>query len=144
MRARRRHQSLDDYAFERINQMHAQFGAIVEAPATIYLGELQVIVQGLLLFGGRQRAVLWVYEVVQIGPSGEPTRVKYSYHFSYDGGHVFRYDRDAQHADMPEHKHIGPDERRVRWDPVTLQEVVDEVMSFVAEREAEEAAAEGR
>lgn len=77
MRPRRRHQSLDDYAYERINQVQDQFGAIVEAPATIYIGALQVIVQGLLLFGDRQQAPLWVYEVVEIGSEGEPTRAKY-------------------------------------------------------------------
>jgi hypothetical protein len=121
--------------------MHDQFGAIVQSPATIYTGR-RVIVQGLLLFGSRQQAPLWVYEVVVPAADGRPTRAKYSYHFSYDGGAIFRYDRDQQHEDMPEHKHLGPEERRVPWGPVTLQEVVDELTAFVAEREAEEAAAE--
>ncbi|HZS25370.1 MAG TPA: DUF6516 family protein [Gaiellaceae bacterium] len=135
MRRRRPPQSLEDYGFERTNQFH-HFGAIVESPAAIYLGDWRVIVQCLLIFGQQQQAQLWIYEVVGI-ENDRATRTKYSYHLTYDGSFVFRYDRDQQHPDMVEHKHLPPDERRVPWDAVTLQEVVDEVVAFTAEREAE-------
>lgn len=131
-----RPQSLAEYGYDRIEQFH-HFGALVQQPATIFLGDSRLVVQGLLIFGQRQQAGLWVYEVVEIG-GRVPTRVKYGYHLSYDNAMAFRYDRDSQHADMVEHKHLPPDERRVRWGAVSLQEVVDEAMDIVAEREEEE------
>ena len=136
-RRRANQRPLEDYAYERINRFH-QFGAVVQDPGTVWIGDRRVIVQGLLVFGRRQQALLWIYEVVEL-ENGVPRRTKYDYHYSYDGGPVFRYDRDAvQHPRMPEHKHIGPSERRVRWSRVTLQEVVDEVVEHVAAREEDE------
>ena len=44
----------------------------------------------------------------------------------------------VQHPEMPEHKHVGGDERRMEWTRLTLREVVDEVIEIVAARELDE------
>ena len=67
-----------------------------------------------------------------------PHRRKYGYHFLYEDDFVFRYDRDpTQHPEMPEHKHL-PGDHVDPCDPVTLAQVVDEVLDVVAQREANE------
>ena len=38
---------------------------------------------------------------------------------------------------MPYHKHLPPDGRRVEWERVTLQEVVDEFWPLVTDRDEE-------
>ncbi len=129
-----RRQSLGDYAYDRLEQFH-RTGAIVEQLGTIYIGEdWRLIIQGLLLFGQDQQAQLWVYEVVERNDE-TPSRVKYTYNLGYEGGLAFRYDRDPNHADMVEHKHLPPDGRRIAWGRVTFQEVIDECVAIVAERE---------
>jgi hypothetical protein len=39
------------------------------------------------------------------------------------------------HTDMPEHKHPYGDDRRIPWERVTLQEVVDEVLDLLSQQE---------
>ena len=51
---------------------------------------------------------------------------------------LFRYDFDPiQHPGMHYHKHVSPDpdRRRLKWDEVTLHEVMDEFWPMIQERD---------
>jgi hypothetical protein len=49
-----------------------------------------------------------------------------------------RYDRDPDnHPEMPEHKHLPPDER-IDSGPVSLRDVLDELNGIIYEIESEE------
>jgi hypothetical protein len=51
---------------------------------------------------------------------------------------LLRYDRDpVNHPDMPEHRHVPPDNRREKWSRVTLADVSDEMWDHVRQRAAE-------
>jgi hypothetical protein len=89
-------------------------------------------------FGREYDAVLHVFELIE-EVEGRAHRHLYAYHCLYRDRFLFRYDRDPDnHPEMPEHKHLPPDERRVAWDAVTLHEVLEEVHTLVAEIEAAE------
>jgi hypothetical protein len=121
--------ALTDYSFERGEQIHS-FGADVQIHFSFDVGD-ELIITANLAFG-EGRCILSIYEVVQLTDGGEPHRRKYGYQVIC-GDTSFRYDRDPIHADMPEHKHLG-DGRRVPWERVTLQDVVDEVLDLLSQR----------
>jgi hypothetical protein len=127
--------SLTDYGFERGNDLFS-LGAEVRDRLGIDVGD-ELHIDATLAFGQRRQAVLWIFEAVVI-TEGQPHRRKYGYHAEYEDIFLFRYDRDPeQHPEMPEHKHLPPDGRRVTSGRVTLREVVEELLDIVAEREGE-------
>jgi hypothetical protein len=124
--------SLTDYSFERGNYLHS-LGADVQH-ATFDVGDELILTASLSFAGGR--CILTVWEAVEI-VSGCPHRRKYGYRILVGAALGFGYDRDPTHVDMPEHKHL-PDGRRVPWDPVKLEEVVDEVLDLLSQVDADE------
>ena len=68
------------------------------------------------------------------GPAGIEV-VKYAFHFfDASAGTVFRYDNSPNHPEIgthPHHKHVGPDEAVVAADPVTIEEVLDEIRAHL-------------
>ena len=130
-------QSLDDYLRDRIAQLH-QLGGVVRAGSAIVDEEAAAwgTVHGTVTFGEFDLGFLNVFEDLEQGARGHPHRTKYSYHCAYEQSFLFRYDFDpVPHPDMPYHKHLPPDERRVESDRVTLQDVVDELWPLVTERD---------
>lgn len=128
-------QSLDDYARDRIAQLHTLGGVVREAGA-ILIGDQSATLHGWVTFGETDSGLLSAYEHLILQDDGTPHRQKYGYQCQYGDAFLFRYDRDAvQHQYMPHHKHVPPDERRIDWDRVTLQEVVDEFWPIVVERD---------
>src|SRR5215210_4521772 len=90
-------------------------------------------------FGEFDYGALSVCENVGHSEAGIPHRRKYGYQCNYRTDFLFRYDRDpVQHPDMPEHKHLPPDERRVHWDRVTSMDVAEEFSPIVSERDEAE------
>jgi len=69
------------------------------------------------------------------GPGGIEV-VKYAFHFfNASGRTVFRYDNSPNHPEIttrPHHKHVGPDEVVVAADPLTIEEVLNEIRAHLA------------
>lgn len=127
--------SLDDYARDRIAQLHGLGGVVREANA-ILVGDDSATVHGWVTFGETDGGLLGVYEHVILEDDGTPHRLKYGYQCQHGDQFLFRYDRDpVQHPDMTHHKHLPPEERRVEWERVTLQDVADEFWPIVVERD---------
>jgi hypothetical protein len=127
--------TLDDYSHARGTDVHG-CGAYVLSHTTEDLAGALLLIEANLGFGARGDGLLEVTEVVGIW-EGRPHRIRYRYHFSYDSLFLWRYDRDPKnHADMPMHKHVGSEDRRIPWGRVTFSEVVDEVYEYVAVIEA--------
>lgn len=136
-------QSIDDYLKGRLGQLHDLGGVLREAIVNV-IDELgSATLHAWVTFGEQDSGLLSVFENVVIDEGGSPHRAKYGYHCEHGGQFLFRYDRDpVQHPEMPEHKHLPPDERRITADRVTLQDVVDELWPMVVEREQAQAEAE--
>jgi hypothetical protein len=129
-------QSLDDYVRDRIVQLGTIGGTVREAFAGVddAAGEWATL-HGWVTFGEFDAGVLGIFENLVLGDDGSPHRTKYGYECMYDDDHLFRYDFDpVQHPEMPYHKHVSK-ERPVKWDRVTLQEVLDEFWPLVVERD---------
>jgi hypothetical protein len=130
-------QSLDDYVRDRVGQLYTLGGDVGPAVGTVdeEAGEW-ASVHGAIAFGEFNLGLLSIFEDIEHGVDGSPHRRKYGYHCAYDQDFLFRYDFDPlPHPDMPYHKHLPPDGRRVEWERVTLREVVDELWQHVAERD---------
>jgi hypothetical protein len=125
----RRRITLDDYAWERIDDLHESGGQVRGMPfvsSTDGGSELQILATVDFDYLSFQ-----MLEVVVIS-HGRPHRRKYSYHCMDGDELVFRYDRDPEgHPRMPEHKHVGPSGRRTRTGPVRLRDVIDEIWEHV-------------
>lgn len=129
--------ALDAYAYERSEAFHT-CGAYAVDEETRDLAGALFLIKATLTFGPSGDTVLVVKEVVEETPTGEVHRLEYSYQLMYRSQFLFRYDRDPEnHPEMPEHKHLPPDERRVPSGRVTFREIVDEVYDLLAELEAE-------
>jgi hypothetical protein len=132
-------QSLDDYVRDRVAQLYALGGDVGAATGTVddERGEWATL-QGVVAFGEFNLGLLSIFEDIERGPDGIPHRRKYAYHCAYDQAFLFRHDFDpVVHPDMPYHKHLPPDGRRVEWERVTLQEAVDEFWPLVTDRDEE-------
>lgn len=128
-------QSLDDYARDRIAQLYGLGGVVRDARANLIEDE-SATVHGWVTFGETDSGLLGIYEHVALADDGTPHREKYGYQCQYGDQFLFRYDHDpVQHPDMPHHKHVPPDERLIKWDRVTLQDVVDEFWPVVVEQD---------
>jgi hypothetical protein len=135
-------QSLDDYIRDRVGQFHSFGGSVLVGWGGVIDGLGWATLHGAITFGERNAGQLGVFEIVQLDEHGVPHRLKYGYQCLYDRDFLFRYDYDPiQHDDMPYHKHLPPNERRVLWDRVTLQEVVDEFWPMIVDRDEAAAAA---
>lgn len=127
--------SLDEYSVSRMQDIHSCSDLVIHEE-TRDLGGVLFLIKAALAFGSSYDAVLTVREVLETQPSGEVHRLEYSYQLLYGTQFLFRYDRDPEnHPDMPEHKHLPPDERRIAWDRVTFRQVVEEVYDLVGEIE---------
>lgn len=132
--------SLDRHALDRIDDIHSCGGLVVQVQ-TRDLGGTAVLIRATVAFGWHFDAQLIIREVVRETERGEAHREQYSYHLIYRDRFLFRYDRDPDnHPEMPEHKHLPPDERRLAWGRVTFRDVLDETYMLVAEFEATEEA----
>lgn len=126
--------SLGDYVDDRIQQFQ-NLGGVVEGVLVNEVGEWSIL-HAEIQFG--DGGVLSIYELVELDEHLRPHRRKYSYHCQHRDEMLFRYDRDpVQHPEMPEHKHVPPDDRRVMAGRVTLQDVVDELWPIIAVRDTE-------
>lgn len=125
---RHRRQSAEEYAQDRLRQL-GDLGGDITAPLIHEIAPGEFVVQASVRnLGARGHGELGVYEVVECDDDGVPRRKKYSYQAMYGKRRLFRYDRDpTNHPEMPEHKHVGADERRVPSGRVTLQEVMNEL-----------------
>jgi Family of unknown function (DUF6516) len=130
-------QSLDDYVRDRIAQFHNLGGVARDGCfGTVDEGGEWATVHGWVTFGEYDAGLLGIFEDIAFGEDGTPHRSKYGYQCLYDQDILFRYDFDhVQHPEMPYHKHLPPDGRRVAWDRVTLQDVVEEFWPLVTERD---------
>jgi hypothetical protein len=127
--------SLDAYSFSRIQDVHS-CGALVISEEAQDLGGVLFLIRATLAFGRTYDAVLTLREVLEAQPGGAVHRLEYSYQLLYRTQFLFRYDRDPEnHPEMPEHKHLPPDERRIAWKRVTFRQVVEEVYDIVGEIE---------
>lgn len=136
-------QSIDDYLKARLVQLQDLGGILREAVVNVIDELVLANLHAWVTFGEHDSGVLSVYEVIVIGEDGAPRRAKYGYHCEHGSQFLFRYDRDPiQHPEMPEHKHLPPEERRIVADRVTLQDVVDELWPMVVERDQAQAEAD--
>ena len=121
--ARPRRQILDDYAWDRLDDLTDCGGVITRSQVTaVNDAEIQILATVEFDF-----LTFHVLEVVEVR-RGRAHRRKYSYGCIDDGENVFRYDRDpVSHPRMPEHKHVGPNERRSRTAAVRLRDALNEV-----------------
>jgi hypothetical protein len=125
---------IDDYVFARCNDLRSCGGDVVRL-RTQDLGRRFTQIRALVRFGRAGRVTLGVRELVE-ELEGRAHRYAYSYHCACRDCFLFRYDRDPDnHPEMPEHKHLPPDERRVPWGRVTFREVLEETFALVAELE---------
>ena len=132
----RRTFSIDDYAYERGEELH-RLGAQVDQLVFTDLGD-EFTVAANLRFGSELQAGLRVFEVIEVR-DGRPHRRKYTYQLTYRGEFIVRHDRDAvQHPRMPDHMHLGSSRRRVRGTRRTLHDAVDELYEVIRQREADE------
>lgn len=128
--------SLHDYLFEHSEDVHRRFGASVFKLEIQDLDGALVRFEASLAFGRDFEGVLIAEEFVYEAEDGRAHRLQYSYHAMYRDRFLFRYDRDPDnHPEMVEHKHLPPDERRIPWGRVTLQEVVDDLYELLGEIE---------
>jgi Family of unknown function (DUF6516) len=134
---RRQHEAAKNaYAHERGQELH-QFGGYVEGFVIVDLGD-ELVLSAYLSIGKDLQAQLRVWEVVVFSDDGQPHRRKYTYQLHYDGEFVVRYDRDPmQHPNMPEHKHVGVNRRRIKCGRTTLTEAVEELYEVVRDRESD-------
>lgn len=136
-------QSIDDYLKDRLAHLH-DLGGILRKAIVNVVDELGfATLHAWVTFGEQDSGHLSVFEVVVLGEDGAAHRAKYGYHCEHGGQFLFRYDRDpVQHPEMPEHKHLPPEERRIAADRVTLQDVVEELWPIVVERDQAQAESE--
>jgi hypothetical protein len=91
-----------------------------------------------ITFGDFDNALLSVFEHVVSG-EGSARPEKYGYQCQYGPEEfLFRYDFDpVQHPEMPYHKHVppDPDNRRLKWDEVTLHDAMDEFWPLIEDRD---------
>lgn len=130
-------QSLDDYLRDRIVQLQGLGGSLREADGLLdeVAGEWGTLT-AVVTFGELNLGFLAIFEDLELGADGTPHRIKYGYHCGHGDTFLFRYDFDpVPHPDMPYHKHLAPNERRIAADRVTLQDVVDELWPIVVERD---------
>jgi hypothetical protein len=131
--------SPEDYACDRYNEFYG-FGADVES-CGIAEAAGEFIINATLRFG--EDAFLSVFEVIEADTNGYAHRRKYSYTGGFSDRVLLRYDRDpVNHPDMPEHRHVPPDNRREKWARVTLADVSEEMWDHVRQRAAEAEAAD--
>lgn len=122
--------SIDEYLADRIQQFGA-LGARVDDIQVLKLPDGDATLTARVDFDARAR--LMAFEHVRI-EDDRPHRVKYSYNVFLDGEFLFRYDRDPNHPDMVEHKHIGDGDRRIPTDRRTLHDVAEEIWDNVRAR----------
>lgn len=98
----------------------------------------EATIHATITFGSREQAVLTIFEHISV-QDDTPHRVKYGYGASYETDFLFREDRDPLgHPEMPHHRHVAGNERRIPSHRVTLHDVAEELWSIVADREEEE------
>jgi hypothetical protein len=134
----RRHEAAKNaYAHQRGEDLH-RWGGHAEPFLIVDLGD-ELTLSAYLSIGKELQAQLRIFEVVVFDEDGTPHRRKYTYQLHYDGEFIVRYDRDpAQHPNMPEHKHVGANRRRVKCGRVTLSDAVEELYDVVRDRESDQ------
>ena len=128
---------------DRLSQL-ATLGGVIRSARANYVTDNDVVLHARLTFGEFNEGLLTVHEDIRLPDDGVPHRYRYSYQCQYGTDFLFREDRDPiQHPGMVEHRHVPPDDRRIKSRRVTLHDVVDEFWPMVCERDEQERAERG-